>query len=82
MSSAATPKKPPPLDISNVIKDWLTTRDGKEIVELAFGDILAFFRLEKSAALYGYTIDELMALKKEGKTADDVAKEIVSRGSV
>jgi hypothetical protein len=88
VAQAQVKKQLPPAAFT-AIKGWMETPGSKagDIPHVTFTYIAAFFetgkeadRLKVACADYGYTIDELKALKAAGKTAKDVAAEIVARG--
>ncbi len=74
----------------NAIKRWLEAPPGitEDIEHTTFVDIVGFFegrvprpeRFKVACADYGYTKEELMLLLQSGKSAHDVAAEIIARG--
>ena len=71
--------------IYNAIKKWLDTDNDYYIIMCNFKYIVNFFKgiydnkLNVICQEYGYAFDELCNLKNNGKTAKDIAKEIINR---
>jgi len=68
------------------IKKWYELEDIKFLNSCTFRYIVEFFenkppnpRFKTACSDYGYSIEELTELKNSGKTAKDIAKEILDR---
>ena len=79
------PRKKWKLPIAFIIQRWLDTNDNTVLENCTFRYIVNYFngcqpdRLKIALYDFGYTLRELEILQKEGKTARDIALEIVSR---
>jgi len=80
-------KKPMPSMIYNFLQEFIENKrnlDGttfRYIAEyLETGDNIQPYRLEVACSDFGYTLCEIDSLRVSGKTARDIAAEIVSRG--
>lgn len=69
------------------IKNWFETGNIENLSYCTFRYIVEFFdnkpqhpRFKTACSDYGYTIEEITGLKNSGKTAKDIAKEILDRG--
>ena len=86
-AAQSSDKKPMPSMIYNLLQQFLDNKrnlDGTTFRYIAdyleSGNNIQPYRLEVACSDFGYTMGELDSLRVSGKTAKDIAAEIVGRG--
>jgi len=86
-AAQSSDKKPMPPMIYNFLQKFLDNKRNLDSTTFRYiaeyletGDNIQPYRLEVACSDFGYTISELDSLRVSGKTARDIAAEIVGRG--